>query len=80
MAQFIGLVFESEDGVKKVLQAMNVFIEQEGSVSLQTLYDLVGFPSIFSDCKIWWTSMEGVKVVLEDDGFVLDLPDPQKFS
>lgn len=80
MSNFTNMVLENKDGADNVLNTMKVFVEQEGSVSVQTFYDLIGFPSVFLDMKKGWTSLEGVEVKEEDDGFVLTLPDPKKLS
>lgn len=80
MVTFKSVSINDEDGANKVLHAMQVFVEQEGSVSLQTLYDLIGYPTVFTDTKWGWPSMDGVRVVSEDDCFTLTLPEIQKLS
>lgn len=78
MATFTDVTLNNEDNANKVLDTLKVFVEQEGSVSLSILYDLIGFPTVFEDHKVGWMTMNGVTVVPEDDGFALTLPEPQK--
>lgn len=80
MAIFQDAALNNEGNANRILETLKAFVEQEGSVSLAILYDLIGFPTMLEDHKVGWTTMDGVKVVPDDDGFALTLPEPQKLS
>lgn len=68
------IVLENRGEAEAVLSRMDELLEQYGVVSIADLYDLVGEPHNYTDCKYGWMNLRSAEAVRVRDGYMLRLP------
>lgn len=69
------LIFETRIDAERVLDDMYDKIEKYHQVSVGDLYDMIGKSTNgYTDRKIGWTKLDGAKILVARDGFLLELP------
>ena len=76
--KFKNVTFEKQSDAKNVLKGLRVALKNHGKVRVFDLYDAAGFVATkASDMNYGWTDLEGVNVVPEGDGWIIDFKQPK---
>ena len=78
MMSFDRLLFDTRAEAQQVLDDLYSAMSQYGTITVAEFYDLAGFTSNrFTDENWGWISLRGSRVIRVNDGFAVQLPDPQ---
>lgn len=78
MMSFERLTFNTRAEAQQVLEDLYSAMSQYGVLTVAEFYDTAGFTSNrFTDENWGWISLRGSRVIRTNEGFALQLPDPQ---
>lgn len=75
-----GIIFESEEDAKTIINDLNKTMETYGTVSVADLYDLSGLICNYKDNGYGWTDISSAKIVADKRGYILQIDEPVKFK
>jgi len=71
------IIFASQRDAESILEQMVNIVEEYDVVTVGDLYTLVGMRSTHVDQTWGWGALGGVEVLLQREGYIIDLPDPE---
>lgn len=78
MMSFDRLTFDTRAEAQQVLDDLYSAMSQYGVITVAEFYDTAGFTSNrFTDENWGWISLRGSRVIRVNEGFAVQLPDPQ---
>lgn len=73
---FDDVVLESRSEAEQTLDQMFEVLSTYGTVTVADFYQIVGLAPAHTDYKWGWTDLQGSRVSRDNNGYLLDLPDP----
>lgn len=71
---FDNIILDTKGEADEVIRRLNDRIRQYGVVTVAELYEAIGWPSTYTDCKYGWMSLRNAESVRVREGYVLRLP------
>lgn len=78
--RFDDIILERRDEAESVLEELVGYTIQYGCASVADLYSLIGIESSFTDNGYGWDDLSTTAVVRVRDGYLIDLPKPQRID
>lgn len=73
----LNVVLASEEDAKAVRETLLKLLANYEVVTQGDLWNLVGRDTTYSDEKVGWTELKDLQIKPVEEGFALELPDPQ---
>ena len=70
------IVFDSRSNAEKVLDVLNILMEEYGVVRVADLYDLIGLTPTYTDNNFGWINLTGTSIVRVRHGYEIIMPKP----
>ncbi len=71
------IILDSQISAEMVTEKMNDTIQEYGAVTVANLNDLIGQTSAYTDHKWGWTDLSTMRLKRVQEGFLLQLPEPE---
>ena len=74
------IVFDSRSNAEKVLDDLNILMEEYGVVRVADLYDLIGLMPTYTDNNYGWINLTGTSIVRVRHGYEIIMPKPVRIE
>ena len=71
------LILGSREEAQLLIEQLTVIADQYDYATVGQLYNLLGWPTTFTDEKWGWETFANVEIKQVSNGYLVDLPDPQ---